>query len=424
MARRWIAVLCLAFTASAYGQIPEAPAPPPSSAQEAASPLAAKPRPAKAKLGQVAQAELAPNPMGPAGPVWPTRAWESAPPPPGANLPAAQALLDEAFGASDGPLGETRALVIVHSGRIVMERYAKGYTDQTRHVSWSVAKSFTQALVGIAAREGRLDPAAAMGSPLWNARDPRQALPWTTWLQMVDGQHYVEIGAPSFTQSDAAKKLFGPGVADVARYCAGLPTAHPPGTFWNYNSCGIVLTADALTRKIVPDAADAKDRRARMSAWMRAALFEPIGMRSALVEFDHQGLFFGSALIYASARDYAKFGLLYLHDGVWDGRRLLPEGWVDFASTHGPAPNADVYGAGWWVTPKSGPGRPYHSLIQGEPRDAYAAQGFEGQYIVVVPSKDLVIVRLGRTPESEPRLAAMGAWMTALVRAFPDAPIP
>lgn len=423
MARRWIAVLCLAFAASAHAQIPEGPAPQPS-AQEAPPPLAAKPKPPKAKSNPAPEAVIAPNPMGPTGPNWPTIAWESAPPPPGADVPAAQALLDEAFGASEGPLGETRAVVIVQSGRIVMERYAKGFSDQTRHVSWSVAKSFTQALVGIAAHQGRLDPTAAMGSPLWAARDPRQALSWKTWLQMVDGQRYVEIGAPSFTQSDAAKKLFGPGVDDVARYCAGLPTAHPAGTFWNYNSCGIVLTADALTRKIVPDAANAADRRGRMSAWMRASLFEPIGMRSALVEFDNQGLFFGSALIYASARDYAKFGLLYLHDGVWDGRRLLPAGWVQFASTPGPAANADIYGAGWWVTPRAGPGRPYHSLIQGAPRDAYSAQGFEGQYIVIVPSKDLVIVRLGRTPESEERLKAMGAWMTALVRAFPDAPIP
>lgn len=423
MVRAWIAILCLAFASPANGQIPEGPTPEPS-AQAPSPPLAAKPKSPIAKTSPAAEAAIAPNPMGPAGPAWPTIAWESGVPLPGADVPKAQALLDEAFGASDGLLGETRAVVIVQSGRIVMERYGKGFSDQTRHVSWSVAKSFTQALVGIAAHQGRLDPDSPMGNPLWAARDPRQALPWKIWLQMVDGQRYVEIGAPSFTQSDAAKKLFGPGAKDVARYCAGLPTAHRPGTFWNYNSCGIVLTADALTRKIVPEPANAADRRGRMAAWMRASLFEPIGMRGAVVEFDKQGLFFGSALIYASAREYAKFGLLYLHDGVWDGRRLLPEGWVQFASTPGPAPNSDGYGAGWWITPREGPGRPYHSLIQGAPRDAYAAQGFEGQYIVVVPSKDLVIVRLGRTPESEQRLEAMGAWMTALVRAFPDAPIP
>lgn len=421
MARRWIAVLCLAFTASAYGQIPEAPAPPASSAQElpAPSPAPSRPRPAKLKPDPAADAVVAPNSMGPAGPMWPTLAWDVAAPPLGAPAQAVQALLDEAFGTSDGLLGETRAVVIIQGGRLVAERYGDGYTAQTRHVSWSMAKSFTQALVGAAALQKRLDPGAAMGSPFWGARDPRQKLSWRTWLNMVDGQRYVEIGAPSITQSDAAKKLFGPGAKHVARYCAGLPTAHPPGVFWNYNSCGIVLTADALTRTIVPTTVSPEDRRDRMSAWMHSALFDPIGMKDAIVEFDAQGLFFGSALIYASARDFAKFGLLYLHDGVWDGRRLLPEGWVEFARTPGPGRNADIYGAGWWLTPRGGEGRPYHSVIQGEPRDAYAAQGFEGQYIMVVPSKDLVIVRLGRTPETAEHDAAMGRWMTALVRAFP-----
>lgn len=398
MVRGLIAVLCLALGPAAQAQ---APLPPP--------------------VATAATAAAAP-PTEPPPPAWPTAQWEVAALPPGAAAPAVEALLDEAFGSSDTLLGETRAVVIIQGGRLVTERYGAGFTEQTRHVSWSVAKSLTHALVGAAAQQGRLDPGAAMGSPLWAARDPRQAITWRSWLQMVDGQNYVEIGAPSLTQSDAAQKLFGEGVNNVARYCAGLATAHRAGEHWNYNSCGIVLTSDALTRAIVPKPASADDRRARMAAWMGAALFEPIGMGSAIVEFDAQGLFFGSALIYANARDFAKFGLLYLRDGMWDGRRLLPEGWVDFARTPGPAPNSDGYGAGWWLTPRTGEGRPYPSLIQGEPRDAYAAQGFEGQYIVVVPSKDLVIVRLGRTPETWPRLAAMGRWMTALVRAFPDAP--
>lgn len=105
---------------------------------------------------------------------------------------------------------------------------------------------------------------------------------------------------------------------------------------------------------------------------------------------------------------------------MWEGRRLLPEGWVAFASTPGPAANSDIYGAGWWLTPPQGRGKPYASLIDGEPRDAYSAQGHEGQYIVVVPSKRLVVVRLGLTQDT----SQINPWMTALVRAFADRPKP
>ena len=116
------------------------------------------------------------------------------------------------------------------------------------------------------------------------------------------------------------------------------------------------------------------------------------------------GLYYGSALIYASARDFAKFGLLYLRDGMWDGQRVLPEGWVDFARTAGKSENADIYGAGWWVTPAEGDGRPYKSRIDtGPQRDAFSAEGFEGQFTLIVPSKDLIIVRLGFTPEKDLR---------------------
>jgi CubicO group peptidase (beta-lactamase class C family) len=217
-----------------------------------------------------------------------------------------------------------------------------------------------------------------------------------------------------------ARKLFGPGRLDVAGYCAGLPLIHEPGEHWNYNSCGIVLTADALTRAIVPDPSSANARREAMLEWMRASLFDVIGMK-AQPEFDEAGLFYGSALIYASARDFARFGLLYLRDGMWDGRRVLPEGWVDFARTPGTGKNADIYGAGWWINPQSGDGRPYPVRIDvGPQRDGFSAQGFEGQYTLVIPSKDLIIVRLGLTPEADLRTGALGKWLGRLARAFPE----
>jgi CubicO group peptidase (beta-lactamase class C family) len=286
-------------------------------------------------------------------------------------------------------------------------------------VSWSMAKSITQALVGIASKQGKVNPDAPMGSPHWAADDKRAQIPWRTWLQMTDGMRYLEIEAKTIADSDASRKLFGPGRLDVANYCAGLPLIFEPGAHWNYNSCGIVLTADALTRAIVPNPESPTARRAAMMQWMNESLFNVIGMK-AQPEFDASGLFYGSALIYASARDFAKFGLLYLRDGMWDGQRVLPEGWVDFARTAGKSENADIYGAGWWVAPAEGDGKPYPSRIDtGPQRDAFSAEGFEGQFTLVVPSKDLIIVRLGYTAEKDLRTGAIRKWLGSVARAFP-----
>jgi CubicO group peptidase (beta-lactamase class C family) len=138
-------------------------------------------------------------------------------------------------------------------------------------------------------------------------------------------------------------------------------------------------------------------------------------------EFDATGLYYGSAMIYGTARDFARLGLLYLRDGVWDGRRVLPEGWVDFARTPAPGTNADIYGAGWWLNPQQGKGRPLPVLIDtGPERDAFRAQGFEGQVIMDIPSKDVVIVRLGLTPDPVRGWAAVGDWLGRVARTFPE----
>jgi len=330
--------------------------------------------------------------------------------------------MSDAFQGKSADLGETRAVVVIHEGRLVHEQYAPGFAPDTRLISWSMAKSVTQALVGVAVQQHKVDIDRPMGNPQWAANDPRAAIPWRTWLQMTDGQRYLEIEAKNITDSDASRKLFGPGRLDVARYCAGLPLIHEPGTHWNYNSCGIVLTADALTRAIVPQPRSAPARRTAMLEWMRENLFTIIGM-NAQPEFDAAGLYYGSALIYASARDFAKFGLLYLRDGVWDGRRVLPEGWVDFARTPGTSTNGNLYGAGWWVAPSEGDGRPYPWHIDTESgRDGFSAEGFEGQFIMIMPSKNLIVVRLGLTNEQQLRTGEVRRWMGRVARAFGAAP--
>jgi len=366
-----------------------------------------------------AHAQLAPLPPQPADVPWPTTEWPTGPLPEGVDRAALDAAMTEAFGQKAPGLGETREVVIIVGGKLVHEQYGTGYNADMKLVSWSMAKSITQALVGIASKQGKVNVDAPMGNPHWVANDKRAQIPWRTWLNMTDGMRYLEIEAKTIADSDASRKLFGPGRLDVASYCAGLPLIHEPGTHWNYNSCGIVLTADALTRAIVPNPESPQARREAMLKWMHESLFDVIGMKPQ-PEFDAAGLYYGSALIYASARDFAKFGLLYLRDGMWDGQRVLPEGWVDFARTPGKSENADIYGAGWWVTPAEGDGKPYKSRMDtGPQRDAFSAEGFEGQFTLVVPSKDLIIVRLGFTPEKDLRSGAIRVWLGRVARAFP-----
>jgi CubicO group peptidase (beta-lactamase class C family) len=367
-----------------------------------------------------AVADLAPLPAQPPDVPWPTTEWPVGSLPPEMDSAAFSAAMADAFDKPAPGLGETRELVIIRGGRLIYERAAQGYSTNTRLVSWSMAKSITQALVGVAVAQGKINIDQPMGSPHWSPEDRRAQIPWRQWLQMTDGQRYLEIEAETIAESDASRKLFGPGRLDVASYCADLPLIHEPGTHWNYNSCGIVLTADALTRTIVPNPASPQQRRAAMLRWMNVSLFDVIGMKPQ-PEFDATGLMYGSALIYASARDFARFGLLYLRDGMWDGRRVLPEGWVDFARTHGTGTNADIYGAGWWLAPKEGSGRPYPIYVDtGPERDGFSAQGFEGQYTLIVPSKDLIVVRLGMTPEKDLRSGALKDWMGRVARTFPS----
>jgi CubicO group peptidase (beta-lactamase class C family) len=379
-----------------------------------ASAASAARAPAAALAGQSA---LVPLPLQPANVPWPTDTWPTAPLP----APIDTTQLERALavvGARHRELGETRAVLVVLGGRVVVERYAPGFGADTPLISWSMAKSITHALLGIAVRRGLVDIDRPMGNPHWSSDDPRAAIPWRMWSNMIDGQEYREIGVGNQAKNDAARMLFGEGRRDVAAFAAALPLAHAPGTHWNYNSAGINLIADALGRVFAPGAGP-DQRRARMAAVLRDELFDPLGMRSVQPEFDAAGTFVGSAFTFATARDYARFGLLYLRDGVWNGRRILPQGWVDFARTKTPVDDCDVYGAGFWITPASGTGKPMHALAAGGPRDLFVAQGHEGQLIVMVPSKDLVVVRLGLF-DDRVGFRALGPWIQALVALFPD----
>ena len=361
--------------------------------------------------------DLAPLSPQPPDVPWPTETWPTAPLPPGTDTAAIDQAMAEAFETEEPAFGRTSATLVIQGGELVLERYGEGFDADRRVPSWSMAKSITQAIAGVAVLQGLVSIDDPMGNRRWPETDPRATVAWHQWLNMVDGQAFLEIGAVLPSRNDAGKMLFGEGRLDVAGYAADLPLEHDPGTTWNYNSAGINLITDALTERIAGTDASADERREAMRSWMQQGLLTPLGMESAMPEFDAAGTFVGSSFFYATPRDFARFGLLYLRDGIWDGTRILPEGWVDFARTPGPAGNMKGYGAGWWI----GLGRP----PIGEDADAdgpvpsiFRASGRGGQAIVIVPEKDLVLVHLGNN-EGGISNRALGEWMARVIDAFP-----
>ena len=349
-------------------------------------------------VSPAAASDLVPLPPQAPDVPWPTQAW------PQGERAALEDILDPVFATevAEG-LGETRALVVIKDGRLVHERYRDGIDPDTRHVSWSMAKSVTHALVGRAVQMGLIDDIDAPMPGPFSADDPRGDITWRQWLTMTDGLDYGEYGVEGL-DNDVIQMMYGPGRFDVVDYArAEFPEKHAPGEVWNYSTAGYHLIARALQSRIpgICEEAGADPRTCRASRqvtsdWLDAAFFKPLGV-DAVEEYDHAGTLLGGSLVFMSARDFAKFGLLILRDGVWEGERLLPEGWVDFARTNPAATEENGYGAGFWLSPEE-PTNP--ELRFKPPYDAFHAGGHEGQTIWIVPSRDMVIVRLGLMPNS------------------------
>lgn len=347
--------------------------------------------------------DLLPLPIQPEGTPWPTHDWPRAALDPRVDRATLDALLDHAFARPEpDDLERTHAVVIVQRGAIVAERYAHDATPDDAFRSWSVAKSITNALVGILVREGRLDVSQPIPVREWRAGDPRRRITVDQLLRMVDGLRFREaehLGDGSVryypeAESDVVPMLFGAGRSDVAAFAATLPVQAEPEARWNYNSGGTNLLARLVGETV-------GGGREGMLAFMQRELFEPLGMKSPRPVFDEAGTFVGSAYCPCSARDFARFGLLYLRDGVWDGRRILPEGWVDYSRT--PTPQSQgLYGAHFWTLPGS--------------LGLFHCSGAFGQRVLMSPKLDLVVVRLGNTAPA--KVSAVVRHCKALVDVF------
>ncbi|MEM1347157.1 MAG: serine hydrolase [Myxococcota bacterium] len=293
--------------------------------------------------------------------------------------------LDFAFAEPDPEhLRNTRAVVVIHDGMLVAERYGEGYDRDTAMLSWSMAKSVTNAMVGILVSRGELDIRQPAPIEEWSD-DARAKITLEHLLHMSSGLVFREdYGA----FGDATKMLFVS--KDSARTAAAAPLGFEPGSRWYYSSADTNIIQRIIRETIGDDAA--------YHALPAEALFEPIGAHSAVFETDPGGTFVGSSFVYMTAQDWARFGQLFLQDGVWGDKRLLPEGWVAFSCSKAPANKAGDYGAHWWLNlgnEEAGIAKPYPSL----PADTCSAQGFETQRVLVIPSRKTVLVRLGLTRE-------------------------
>jgi CubicO group peptidase (beta-lactamase class C family) len=325
----------------------------------------------------------APALAAPRKPADPSREWpegEAVSPAPSAGV---NRVLDAAFLEPDpNRLRRTRAIVVVRGGSMLAERYAPGFSSATPLNGWSMTKSVLGALIGTLVGEGKLSLSDKALLPQWRTPgDARAEISLEDLLRMRGGLRFTEKYSDPL--SDVTRMLFDGG--DAGGFAASRPLAHPPGTHWQYQS-GTTNILSLIARRALGE----ED----YPSWPRRALFNPLGMASAIFEPDASGTFVGSSFLFATARDWARFGLLHARGGIWDGRRLLPEGWVGRVSTATPqSPNAR-YGAHWWLklSKELGGGTAADALI---PPDAFHALGHEGQCLTVIPSRGLVVVRLG-----------------------------
>jgi CubicO group peptidase (beta-lactamase class C family) len=293
---------------------------------------------------------------------------------------ALKAALDHAFEEpARPPFRRTKAVVVVRDGRVIAERYAEGIGVNTPLLGFSMTKSVVNALIGIMTQQGLTSPSLPAPIAEWRApTDPRREIEVGHLLQMTSGLALDETNS-GFDPSSQMVFLRD----DMAGFAVQALLIAPPGTRWHYSSATTEILA-----KIIRDATGGPEQTLAF-AWRE--LFNPLGMRDVTLEFDVAGTLQGTAYMLASARDWARFGLLYLYDGEVGGKRILHEDWVDYSA----AATLDTdYGAGFW-TNRSEHRNALGRVRLGIPRDTFFASGDLGQRVAIIPSQHMVVVRLG-----------------------------
>ncbi|MEJ0057533.1 MAG: serine hydrolase, partial [Bacteroidota bacterium] len=299
---------------------------------------------------------------------------------PGVNYEAVKQVIDSAF--IDTNLEKpknTLAVLAIYNGQIIGERYAEGFNVNSTLMGWSMTKSLTNALLGTLVKDGKLSIDQPAPVAEWQ-NDERKEI---TIRNLMQGSSGLEWNESYFLPGDFHNMFMHSD--DKGGYAASKELEHKPNEFFEYSSG----TSNLLSKIIRQTMNDSVYHR-----YPYEKLFYKIGMYHALLEPDASGTFVGSSYGYASARDWGRFGLLFLNDGIWNGERILPEGWAAYTATPAPAAPIGQYGAMFWLN-AGAKGNPENSYHKGLPHDEYGAEGFEGQYVFIVPSKKLVVVRLG-----------------------------
>jgi CubicO group peptidase (beta-lactamase class C family) len=276
----------------------------------------------------------------------------------------------------------TLSLLVVHRGEIIHERYAAGFDMSTRTRTWSTAKSIAVTLIGMLVDDGRLELDAPLGfdwlPPVASPKsDPRNAITLRHVLNMSSGLYPVDSFGMEYATGSGLSYWAGASSVDGARR-RGL--IREPGKFWDYENYDTLLAVFSMRRALGSEKS--------YHEFPRRALFDRIGMRNTLASTDRFGDFIFSSQVYTNARDLARFGLLYLQGGMWDGERLISEDWINFVRSPAPATanSGNFYGGQWWLVPDD---------RDDVPKEAYSTAGNRGQYVIVVPSHQTVIVRRG-----------------------------
>ena len=294
---------------------------------------------------------------------------------------------------TDPAAGETRALVVMHNGRIIAERYGAGYGPQTRFIGWSMSKSVTGVLIGLLVADGRLRLDAPVPIPLWQRPgDPRGEITLRQLLQMRSGLAHVEEADPPYT-ADTPRMLFLDGRDDEAAYAESQPLEADPGKHWEYSTGTSVILADVAARVLAP-AGGAAARRQAVADYLKARLFAPVGLGSMVAEYDAAGTLEGGSMIHATARDWARFGEFLRNGGSVGGAQIVPREWIRFMVS--PAPHNGGYGGQIWLNRPQPDGHEELFLAQG-PASLFSCIGHLGQYVMVSPAQHLTVVRLGKT---------------------------
>ncbi|WP_214469835.1 serine hydrolase [Mesorhizobium sp. dw_380] len=293
--------------------------------------------------------------------------------------PVVAKLLDDAALIGSG----MRAIVVVKNGRIVAERYGDGFSAKTPLLGWSMTKTVNAAIVGTLIKDGKM---AADNKGLfapWK-KDDRAAISLADMMSMSSGLEFNEYYGDV---ADVTRMLYLE--PDMAGFAQSKPLTGEAGKVFSYSS-GTAVMLSRLWQDAIGD-------KAKALTWPRTALFEPLGMHSAVLETDEQGTFVGSSYLYATAHDWARFGQFLLQGGVWNGNQILPAGFVDWMRE--PASASKVYGMGQvWIEAPGDEEKPGAGVAAGLPKDTYWMEGHDGQTVAVIPSEQLVIVRLGLTP--------------------------